>query len=93
MYDCPDFTICGLFEKRNQLLYDDFSDASVASANRYVFLGEFQFRLNSEEIRVNRQRWEAMQCYDRIDAFLTEPIKDAICEDCLGEIFRFLVTD
>ena len=93
MYDYPDYTICGLFEKRNQLLYDDFSDASVAFANRYVFLGEFQFRLNSEEIRVDSQRWEAMQCYDRIDAFLTEPIKDAICEDCLGEIFRFLVTD
>ncbi len=56
----------------------------MALANdMYVFLGEFQFRLNSEESRVNRRRWEAMQCSDRIDAFLTEPIKDAICEDCL----------
>ena len=93
LYDYPDYTICGLFEKRKLLLYDDLSDDSVAFANRFVFLGEFQFRLNGEQVRVDRQRWEAMQCYDRIDAFLTEPIKDAICEDCLGEIFRFLVTD
>ena len=31
-----------------------------------------------------------MTKYDAFDAFLTEPIKNAICEDVLGEILTFL---
>jgi len=37
-----------------------------------------------------RPRYDEMNKYDTFDAFLTEPIKNAICEDVLGEILTFL---
>ena len=44
------------------------------------------------EIEQCRQRklYHEMSKYDAFDAFLTEPVKNAICEDVLGEILTFL---
>jgi len=44
---------------------------------------------NQEKRRVCKQ-YKRMAKFDSIDAFLTEQIKDALCEDVLGEIFTYL---
>ena len=51
-----------------------------------------QCRLREEEEELCRQRklYHEMTKYDAFDAFLTEPVKNAICEDVLGEILTFL---
>ena len=51
-----------------------------------------QCRLREEEEELCRQRklYHEMSKYDAFDAFLTEPVKNAICEDVLGEILTFL---
>lgn len=36
------------------------------------------------------RRYREMSRYDAIDAFLTERVKNSICEDNLGDIFSFL---
>ena len=36
------------------------------------------------------RKFHEMKNYEAFDAFLTEPIKNAICEDILGEILTFL---
>lgn len=48
---------------------------------------ENETRLAKYQVRL---RYDEMTKHDAFDAFLTEPIKNAICEDVLGEILTFL---
>ena len=40
--------------------------------------------------RTRVRKYHDMKNYEAFDAFLTEPIKNALCEDVLGEILTFL---
>ena len=63
-------------------------------------LSEYEYRMADRRVRVAEEesqkkhrahkQYKEMTKFDIIDAFLTERIKDAICEDVLGEIFTFL---
>ena len=49
--------------------------------------GELEWKEKPSEVR---KLYHEMSKYDAFDAFVTEPVKNAICEDVLGEILTFL---
>ena len=50
---------------------------------------DYDWKEREERCRL-RKLYHEMSKYDAFDAFLTESVKNAICEDVLGEILTFL---
>jgi hypothetical protein len=77
--------LCTSGEDRELREYDPYTYAYMMAQRRA--------RMENEETLEKRRlhkQYKEMGKFDTIDAFLTERIKNALCEDAIGEIFTFL---
>ena len=95
-----DKTTWSIYNSLNQLsrdshrydLKDDYVlDVHVNSENKGVFCWLFRKYIKYTHFdRTRVKKYHEMKRYESFDAFLTEHIKNSICEDNLGDILSFL---
>ena len=75
--------------------YEKYGYCEICDRYRYMYESEprydydYYWKEREERCR-QRKLYREMNKFDTFDAFLTEPVKNAICEDILGEILTFL---
>jgi hypothetical protein len=92
--DCCNF--CDLAKDDEKYGYCEICDSDSVRYESWLARmypeADIEWRENETRLAKHQvhKRYDEMSKYDAFDAFLTEPVKNAICEDLLGEILTFL---